>query len=277
MPRRSLLAESRSARTLNPDWSKPRVAPAQILDHEGNALSLEAMQAEMQRHGVEAPGFLSHQPPANSDFYQPSFGGAMLDKGVRTGESVATGSQLGGTESLVRQLRRSRGLVDRAKSWNKAITRFGIEVPGVTTWADAKRVLRDPARYGIDPAIQPIAVPRHPFMAKENEVLGALEHQDPALAGEAASTMLHDALGEAFKGTLPDDTPIAFFPGKVAEQLREGVQPAGPGLRGAQAATTLFTRTVLPFSPGLVPAGNGLDNVNPHDSRRDQPCPLPDR
>jgi hypothetical protein len=232
---------------------------SQHIDANGNPLSLERITAEMKRQGIEPPGFLSHRAPSAGDFYQPNFGGATLEKGARTGESVATGSQMGGIEALVRQLRRSRGLVDRAKAWNAAVTRFGIEVPGVTTWADAKRVLRDPQRYGLDPGTQPVAVPRYPFMAKKTEIQGALEHQSPEIAGESASKIVHGALDEALNGHLPENTPVVFFPGKVAEELRSGAAPAGGMLRGAQAATNLFTRTVLPFSPGWY-LGNGLDN-----------------
>jgi hypothetical protein len=231
-----------------------------IVDGEGAPLSLDAITSEMQRRGIEPPGFLSHREPTPGDFYRPSFGGAILDKGVRTGESAVKGTQLGGVESLVRQLRRSRGLVDRAKTWNKAVTRFGVEVKGVETMADAKRVLRDPARYGLDPAIQPVAVPRHPFTAKKNEIEGALEHQDPTLADEAASGMLHESLESALSGKLENDTKVIFMPGKVAEQFRDEATPSGPGLKGAQAVTTAFKRAVLPFSPSFY-IGNGLDNV----------------
>lgn len=231
-----------------------------VVDQHGNPLPLEAIQAEMKRQEIEPPGFLSHRAPTAGDFYQSNVGGAMLEKGARTGESVATGSQVGGIEALVRQLRRSRGLVDRAKAWNKAVTRFGIEVKGVETWADAKRVLRDPERYGLDPRAQPVAVPRHPFMAKKAEIEGALEHQSPEIAGEEASAIVQSALDDALKGKLEDSTPVVFFPAKVAEQLREGATPAGGGLRGMQAATSLFTRTVLPFSPGWY-IGNSVDNA----------------
>jgi hypothetical protein len=232
-----------------------------VVDRHGKPLSLEDITAEMQRQGIEPPGFLSHRAPTAGDFYQSNVGGAMLEKGARTGESVATGSQVGGIEALVRQLRRSRGLVDRAKAWNKAVTRFGIEVKGVETWADAKRVLKDPQRYGLDPRTQPVAVPRHPFAAKKNEVMGALEHQSPDIAGESASEIVAGALSDALKGKpLNDKTPVVFFPAKVAEQLREGATPAGGGLRGFQAGTTLFTRTVLPFSPGWY-IGNSVDNA----------------
>jgi hypothetical protein len=231
-----------------------------IVDAKGEPLGLEQITKEMERRGVEPPGFLSHRAPANSDFYRPSFGGAILDKGGRTGQAVASGTQLGGIEGMVRQLRRSRGLADRARAWNEAINRFGVEVKGVDTMAEAKRVLEDPARYGLDPAINPVAVPRHPFGAKKREMEGALEHQSPALADDAAAGILSDALAAAEKGALPDDAKVIFLPEKVAKELRADATPSGEGLKVAQAATTAFKRAVLPFSPSFY-IGNGFDNL----------------
>lgn len=231
-----------------------------LVDKEGNPLSLEHIHQEMKRRGVDLPGFLSHRAPANADFYQPSFGGATLEKGGRTGKAVVSGSQLGGVESLVRQLRRSRGLADRAKAWNKAVTRFGIEVKGVDTMADAKRVAEDPERYGLDPSIDPTPVPRHPFAAKKGEMEGALEHQDPALAEESAGAALSRGMDDAQSGSLPDDAKVIFMPGKVAKELRADAEPSGEALKLGQAVTTGFKRTVLPFSPSFF-IGNGLDNL----------------
>lgn len=233
-----------------------------VVDSGGKPLSLKQIEEEMTRRGVAAPGFLSHRPPTPGDYYRPSLGGAIMDKGIRTGESVAKGVQLGGIESLVRQLRRSRGLVDRAKAWNRAVTRFGVEVKGVETMADAKRVLRDPERYGIDPSIAPVAVPRHPFASKKEEIEGALEHQDPSIAGDISGELLHNALNDALadQPRIPDDAKVIFMPQKVAEEFRDDAAPSGAGLKTMQAATTAFKRAVLPFSPGFY-IGNGFDNV----------------
>ena len=231
-----------------------------VTDRGGQPLSLDQIHAEMDRMGVERPGFLSHRAPANSDFYQPMFGGAMLEKGGRTGRAVESGTQLGGIEALVRQLRRSRGLADRAKAWNKAVDRFGIEVKGVDTMAEAKRVMEDPARYGLDPAIDPKPVPRTPFLAKKGEIEGALEHQIPAVAEDMAGSALVRSLDEAGSGALPDDAHVVFMPGKVVKQLRADANPVADGWKGAQAATTLFKKAVLPFSPSFF-VGNAIDNT----------------
>jgi len=231
-----------------------------IVDRHGNPLGLDAIQHEMASRGIEPPGFLSHRAPANADFYRPPFGGAILDKGGRTGQAVVSGTQLGGIEGLVRQLRRSRGLADRARAWNAAVNRFGIEVKGVDTMAEAKRVMEDPARYGINPGINPVPVPRHPLGSKKSEMEGALEHQSPALADDAASGAIADGLDQGLKGTLPNDAKIVFFPEKVAKELRADATPSGEGLKAAQAATTMFKRAVLPFSPSFY-IGNGFDNL----------------
>jgi hypothetical protein len=233
---------------------------AQLLNEHGYPLSLQEIEAEMHDRGIEPPGFLSHRAPANSDFYQPSFGGATLEKGGRTGKAVVSGSQLGGVDSLVRQLRRSRGLVDRARAWNKAVDRFGVEVKEVDTAADAKKAQADPARYGLDPATKPTPVPRYPFMARKGEIEGALENQSPSVAEDSAGATLARAIDDAQHGALPKDAKVVFMPEAVVKQLRADAEPSPGGLKAMQAVTTGFKRTVLPFSPSFY-IGNGLDNL----------------
>lgn len=231
-----------------------------LVDAKGEPLTLKQIQAEMAERGIQPPGFLSHRAPANSDFYQPSFGGATLEKGGRTGKAVISGSQLGGVETLVRQLRRSRGLVDRARAWNKAVDRFGIEVKGIDTAAEAKKVQADPARYGLDPAVKPTPVPRYPFMARKGEIEGALENQSPAVAEDSAGATLARAIDDAQHDALPKDAKVVFMPEAVVKQLRADAEPSPGGLKAMQAVTTGFKRTVLPFSPSFY-IGNGLDNL----------------
>lgn len=249
---------------------------SQLLDQHGNHLSAEAVEAEMQRRGVEPPGFLSHQPPTPGDFYQPSFGGASLPKGTRTGVAVLTGTQLGGIESLVRQLRRSAGLVHRAKTWNAAISEFGHVAHDpktgepLKTFSEGRKAIEHPGKYGLDPNEKWVAVPRHPFMAKKHEREGALEQQTPAMkileeGGDAtfsedeAGAILADGLKKGIKGELDPKTPIAFMPVKIAKEFRAEATPSSPGLKGLQATSTGFKRAVLPFSPGFY-IGNAFDN-----------------
>lgn len=231
-----------------------------VVDEHGQPLTLKQIETEMQSRGLEPPGFLSHRAPANSDFYQPSFGGATLEKGGRTGRAVVSGSQLGGIEGLVRQLRRSRGLVDRARAWNKAVDRFGVEVKGVDTAADAKKVQADPARYGLDPSVQPVAVPRYPFLSKKQEIEGALENQSPSVAEESAGATIMHGIDEAARGVLPKDSKVVFMPKTVVDQLRADAEPSGQIAKIGQVATTGLRRAVLPFSVSWY-AGNFLDNA----------------
>lgn len=230
-----------------------------LLDRDGNAIPIEAVTAAMQRRGVEPPGFLGHRAPSAGDFYKPPFGGATLDKGSRSGESVLAGMQQGGIEGLVRQMRRSQGLVDRARSWNEAISQFGIQIGGVKTWSDARRVMEDPAHFGIPEGQELMAVPRHPFTANKDEMEGALSHQDPVAVDEGAGAYLNQQIDALNNGQLPDDTPIAFVPKKVGQQLRADADPSGQGLKAVQAATNVFKRAVLPFSPSFY-IGNVFDN-----------------
>lgn len=241
-------------------WGKPKDGGEEmLLDRQGNPLPHAQIAAEMKRRGIEPPGFLSHRAPSAGDYYRPPFGGAVLEKGSRSGASVLAGMQQGGIEGLVRQLRRAQGLVDRAKSWNQAITQFGMTVPGVKTWADAKRILEDPSHYITPEGQELVAVPRHPFFAKKEEIEGALAHQDPIAVEEGAGAHLNAQIDRLHEGGLPDDTPIAFMPRKVGEQLRRDSESSPPELKAMQAATNLFKRAVLPFSPSFY-IGNVFDN-----------------
>lgn len=241
-----------------------------LVGRDGEPLTAQEIEAEMERRGVGTPGFISHQPPTPGDYFQPHYGGAMLPKGTRTGEAAVTGTALHGVEALTRQLRRSAGLVHRAKTWNAAITHFGHVVPGVKKFADAWKVKENPAKYGLDPDEKWVTVPLHPFQAKKHEREGALENQSPAIAhleeggdvaysDDHAGEILADGLKAGLKEELAPGTQIAFMPKKIAEEFRKDAEPSNTGLKAGQAATNVFKRAVLPFSPSFY-IGNGFDN-----------------
>lgn len=231
-----------------------------VTDAAGNPLSLEQIQAEMRSRGIEPPGFLSHRPPTRGDWYRswyPERG--SLPKGARTGESVATGSRDAGWESVVRQLARARGLRDRVRAWDGFITRFGVDLrgAGVKNMRDAHRVLRDPARYGLNPKIDWVPVRRNPFIAMKSEIEGALEHQDPVIATEG---VLAKALDTATNVDSGPDGPIVFMPKGVVDNMAQHFAPLDPGLKAMQLTTTALKRAVLPFSPSFY-FGNAIDNA----------------
>lgn len=243
---------------------------SQQIDQHGNALTDAQIAAEMQRRGIEPPGFLSHREATSGDFYKPSRGGGKLDSGTRTGASAASGAHVGGVEALVRQVARSTNLLHRAKTWNRAVTEFGIEVKGIDTAKEAQAVIAAPERYGLPHDTELVAVPRYPFGAKKAEregaiaeqdprVLEALEHSDPTQAGDVADKLLSDEIQKSIKGELSPDAQVALMPAKVAEQFLKGATPAPSYIRAVQAYTNLFKRAVLPFSPGFY-IGNVFDN-----------------
>jgi hypothetical protein len=233
-----------------------------VVDRAGNPLSLDQITAEMHKRGIEPAGFLSQRPKQGSgrgDFYQPWYPErGQLPRGARTGEAAATGSYAGGFDAVVRQLVRSHGLLDRVKSWDNFITRFGTEVrgAGVKNMRDAQRVLRDPARYGMDPNVDWVPVRRDPFIAMKSETQAALEHQDPTVAAENfLSQAIHTATAES-----GPDGPFVFMPRDVVERIAAHFKPMDPSLQRLQAASTAFKRAVLPFSPSFY-YGNVIDNT----------------
>lgn len=229
----------------------------QLLDSEGHPLSTAQIHEHMAASHIEPPGFLSHQAPRPGDYYQPSFGGASLDKGARSGESVLAGMHQGGTEALVRQVRRSQGLVDRAHAWNDQMSQFGVEVPGIKTAKDAQKVIEDPTHYGFPEGTQLAVVPRYPFAATADEIEGALGHQDPASIDEAAGIRLADQIKDP--AHIAVDAPVLLVDKKVADILRQDAEGSGTVLKAAQAATNVFKRAVLPFSVSFY-IGNVFDN-----------------
>jgi hypothetical protein len=241
------------------ELAKAKAEPEQVIDAHGNPLSLEQITAEMQRRGVQPPGFLSHKAPTRGDWYRAWFpDGARAPRGARTGESVATGSRDAGWESIVRQLARSRGLLDRARTWHAFISRFGIDLrgAGIDTMHDAERVLRDPARYGLNPKVRWTAVRRYPFPAMKGEVQAALEHQDPTIAAEG---ILSKALATAVDPHDPT-APVVFMPQDLVRNMADHFAPLGTGWRAVQMSSTLLKRAVLPFSPSFY-LGNAIDNM----------------
>lgn len=243
---------------------------SQQVDAEGNALTNERIAEEMRKRGIKPGGFLSHRDPSNGDFYKPTMGGGKLDSGTRTGASAASGAHVGGVESLVRQVARSTNLLHRARTWNRAIDEFGVEVKGIDTAKEAKAVIAAPEMYGMPHDTELVAVPRYPFGAKKAEregaiaqqdprVLEALEHTDPTQASDAADKILHEELQAGFEGKLDPDAQVVLFPAKVGEQFLKSATPAPSYIRAVQAYTNLFKRAVLPFSPGFY-IGNVFDN-----------------
>lgn len=229
-----------------------------LVDQHGNPLSNEAIQAEMQRHGIEPPGFISHRAGTRGDFWGPTNERGSLPKGTRTGAAALRGTYESGFEGVLRQLVRSRGLLERVKTWDEFITRFGMLAHGikVDSMAVAQKVVRDPARYGLNPNITWRPVRRQPFTAMKSEIDAALEHQDPSIAAEP---FLSKALDTATSEHGPEGD-IVFMPAGIVKNMEENFRPLSPALKAAQLSTTGLKRAVLPFSPSYY-FGNAIDNA----------------
>jgi hypothetical protein len=239
----------------------------ELLDAQGNALPLEQVTAEMQRHGIEPPGWITHRQPTSGDFYQRGFPAPRLGvrPEARTGASALAGTHVGGIEGLYRSIRQSHGLVDRVENWNEFIDQ-GIEVKGVTNMADAARMARDPERYGLPPDVVPVR--RWPFIADSDQITTALQHQDPLKAEDAAEGLVHSALKTDKQGNLSGsaidasgpDSPIVFMHKDLVQRYAQHNEPISPAMRRIQAGSQAFKRAVLPFSPSFY-YGNAIDNT----------------
>jgi hypothetical protein len=262
------LAESRltSPERLALRREKLRIEKGQQLDAQGNPLSHAQVAAEMGRRGIEAPGFLSHRTPTRGDFWKPWYPDrARMPRGTRTGASVLTG-RAADYASVVHQLLRSRGLLDRVKTYDKWITRFGVDLHkrGVTVMADAPKVLRDPAAWGLNPNVAWRAVPRYPWGSMKGEIQGALEHQDPSVVGEGLVPKALDSSATAEtvdqRALTHPDSKIVFVPDAAVQDMTHQFTPVGPAMRGLQMTSTQLKRAVLPFSPSYY-WGNMIDNM----------------
>lgn len=235
-----------------------------LVDEHGYPLTYEQVHAHMAKSGIEPPGFLSQTPPVAGDYFQPNLGGASLGKGTRTGATALGGTHLFYIEGLARTIRKAVGFTARMEAWNHIISKYGTVLLHAKTWAEGKKAIAHPEAYGLDPRVKWRAVPRYPLHAKKAEMEGALEHQDPTTGGDIVSGVVYDALKEARAETpnasLDPQTEIAFIPDIQAKQLMADAAPSGLGLKGTQAATTVFKRAVLPFSPNFY-IGNGVDNA----------------
>jgi hypothetical protein len=237
---------------------------SQLLDPHGDPLSLAQIKAEMERRGIQPAGFISHRPGSAGDYYTKPFPSrAHLPRGVRTGLSTAEGTHASGWDAVAQQMMRSQSLLDASDTYDKMISHYGVQVPGVHDGADAARVIRDPARHKLPEGITWEAVRRYPWASTKGEIQGALENQHPSVISE-------DLLSGAFKDPMAGDGPITFIPKPVMDEARKQYAGTGKVQKTVQAVTTGYKRAVLPFSPTYqfqVPLDNwlkaGLAGINP--------------
>jgi hypothetical protein len=234
-----------------------------VVDAQGSPLSLHEIEAEMKRHGIEPPGFLSHRPNTRGggaffrNFYPER---QRLPNQRRTGESAAGGTYDASYEALVEQAARSRSVADAATAFDEMVKRFGKQPPrSVQNMNDAWAVLRDPEHHGVHlpPGVDFVPFRTAPFLALRQEIDAAAKHQgllDPQQ--EAVLEQLPSkAIAEAQR---PGPGPVVLMPKLVVTRLEEHTQRLPTGLKAAQAATSAFKSAILPTSPSWV-FGNVLD------------------
>jgi hypothetical protein len=236
-----------------------------VVDAHGNPLSLDAIKAEMQRHGVEAPGFLTHRARTNSAggaWYRALFPERQsLPKQARTGAAVAHGTYDASYRALVEQAARSQSIVDATGGFDGMIRQFGLPAPhGVTNMSQAHDALLNPDRYGFTPPpdvpLRPIRVA--PFLALKRELEAAHEHQ--GLLNPENSPVLENVASQTLAEATRDGAgPVAYVPEALFKRMQEHFRTTASYEKAAQAANTAFKGAVLPFSPSFY-IGNAVDN-----------------
>lgn len=236
-----------------------------VVDAQGNPLSLEAITAEMKRHGVEPPGFLTHQPrtaSARGAWYRAFFPERQsLSRKARTGAAIAHGTADTSYRALVEQAARSRSIVDATGGFDGLIRDYGVKAPpGVKDLNTAHDAIRNPDRYGWNPPpdvhLRPIRTA--PFLALKRELVAAARHQDlldpenaPKLQGLAEETLR--------QAEQPGPGPVAFVPDALYTRLLEHSRPSTSAAKAVQAGNTAFKGAVLSLSPSFY-VGNLVDN-----------------
>lgn len=254
---------SRAVKGAENALSAARREPAQVLDREGNPLSLEQIHAEMERHGVEPPGFLTHRPGAKGAgaFYRNFYPERQrLPKQRRTGESASRGTFDASYEALTEQAARTRSIADATDSFDEFVKRFGKPLPKeIANFNDARRALRDPEHFGLTlpQGVEFVPFRTAPFLALRQELEAAAKHQgllDPEQEA-TLEALPSKAIAEAQR---PGSGPVVLIPKLVVARMEEHTQRLPGGLKAFQAATGAFKSAILPTSPSWI-LGNALD------------------
>lgn len=234
-----------------------------VVDRQGNPLSLHEIEAEMMRHGIEPPGFLSHKPSTRggSAFFRNFYPERQrLPNQRRTGESTTRGTYDADYHALVEQAARSRSVADAATAFDEMVKRFGKQPPaGVQNMNDAWAVLRDPGHYGVHlpPGVDFVPFRTAPFLALRQEIDAAAKRQ--GLLDPQQEAMLEQLPSKAIaEAQRPGPGPVVLMPKLVVTRLEEHTQRLPTGLKAAQATTGAFKSAILPTSPSWV-FGNVLD------------------
>jgi hypothetical protein len=237
-----------------------------MVDRHGNLLPTEAIKAEMDRHGVEAPGFLTHQPRTDSArgaWYRAFFPERQsLSKKSRTGAAAARGTYDASYRALVEQAARSQSIVDATGGFDGLIRQFKIKPPkGVKDLGTAHAALLDPEKYGWDlpPDIKLRPIRTAPFLSLKRELQAAARHQD--LLDPEAGKQLHDLAETTLRDAEePGSGPVVYVPDQLYTRLLEHFQPSTSLEKAVQVGNTAFKGAVLPFSPSFY-IGNFADNA----------------
>jgi len=271
--KRGLLNADQASRAVLYPWArihldadyKPGVG---LVDRNGSVITTAEIVAQMEKHGVEAPGFLSQKPrtPGAGAYFQSFFPERQtMHSRPRTGAATVGGTYDASYQALVEQLLYSGSKLDAAKSFDKLVRQFGSKAPrGVSSMRDAWDALNDPERFGWDgppPGVDLRPIRVAPFRAAGEEIVKAQAHQglgspllDPqqSAATEALTAQLLDAASKDGPG------PYAYIPDPVFKELEGQFKRSGTAEKAGAALGQLAKSAWLPFSPSFY-AGNFVD------------------
>lgn len=238
-----------------------------LVDRNGQDLPTDAIVADMQSHGVEPPGFLTHRETRRGAgaFYQAFFPDRQtLYSKPWTGTSLKRGTYDASYASLVEGILYAGSKLDAVRSFDKMAQQFTVEAPkGAKSLGDVWTALRDPERFGWQnpaPRVKMRPIRTAPFRAAAEAIAQAKEQQsspaflDPSQA--AATEALGSKLLDASVAEGPG--PYRLIPDALFKELEGQFRRAGTAEKVGGALGGFAKMAWLPFSPSFY-TGNFVD------------------
>jgi hypothetical protein len=244
-------------------------ATAQMLDHEGNPLSTEAIRRALERQGADTPGFISNRPGelGRGAYYRPSTERPSGLGPRATGRAVLEGTSDTSMDAIERQFIGGVSRLKQAENFDHVTAEYGLTRPDGSYFRnteEAKRAIENPEDFDIaNPDYPGGCTTRRavPWPTRTPELDAQKENAPPAAADAPESTLSHEEgfMEDVIRRSQEDGGgPVVLFPKLLADRERQHFAEKLPIEKTAQAATGLFKGARLPTSPAWL-AGNVAD------------------